>query len=234
MKSTGANCRLMKPHYSMRHYSSCVMHVQIDEEKARCYEPFLNCVTCVLKVHRRLATHSACARQVARRFALGVAQTMLAVGYDGQVYAQAVRLITPETEWTLSGNGSLDGIAADASWVYGINKEDRRVYKQHISKLTPSSDWELLSEGPCLDIAVDGDMMYGAMMDGCVWSQNLTSLPHFAKNVSAWQRRSGPHVVSLAVSNGSIYGVGGGGDLWKQSLDEMNASTTWNRISQGR
>lgn len=153
-------------------------------------------------------------------------ETIYAVSAKYNIYKQAMRTMSPTSNWTLvAEKGDVHSIAIDRDTIY-CAASDKMVYKQTLSTMTSKSDWSFAAKGSVTSIAIGGDSMYGVGPDHLVYKKALSSS-------GGWEKAGSGYVRSLAVDGDTVYGVGMSKRVWQQSVTSMSPSSQWSLAAAG-
>lgn len=88
---------------------------------------------------------------------------------DGGIFKQALSTLSPYSNWTLIGYGSMSSIAVHNSpsgkVMYGVGSNSSWLYKQSLATMASNNVWMVASVFSLSSVAISGDLVYGVSRD---------------------------------------------------------------------
>lgn len=187
-------------------------------------------------VWQLISTGDLRAMTIHKGWVYGVGQDVLPV-IDCGIFTQELASMTPYTNWTLWGYGSLSSIAVHASddgdIMYGVkgNGTGSWLYKQALDDMPKHSTWTIASIFKLSAIAIDGHHIYGISPDnpGLLYKTDLRYMVEF----SGWQPVDSGNIKTFSVHHGTVYAMFENSAIYTKFLAEPGsfeaglANRTW-------
>lgn len=142
---------------------------------------------------------------------------------DQGIYTQVLSRMTPYSNWTLIGLGSLHSIAvhdaADGKTMYGVGNNSW-LYRQKLSSMHNGSVWELTSIMTLTAIAISGDTIYGVSLEHpsqvYKFSCNIFGQP--SAEFLGWEPFTTGPIRSFSIVGNSIFAILQNNMIYNKSL----------------
>lgn len=161
---------------------------------------------------------------------------------EGGIFKQAISTLSPYSNWTLIGYGSMSSIAIHNSpcgkIMYGVGSNNNSwLYKQNLATMASNNVWMVASVFSLTSVAISGDLVYGVSRDhpGQLYKANVNLMHEYSglgkATSGGWETvAAASDVKSLTIASGAIFAIFDNNAIYHKLLgvdEEAGPDWTW-------
>jgi len=164
---------------------------------------------------------------------------------DGGIFMQALSTLSPYSNWTLIGYGSMSSIAVHNSpsgkIMYGVGSNNSWLYKQNLATMASNNVWMVASVFSLSSVAISGDLVYGVSRDhpGQLYKANVNLMHEYSglgkATSGGWETvAAASDVKSLTIASGSIFAIFDNNAIYQKLLGvDKDPESDWTQQDRG-